>query len=69
MIVMRDCIAATDETFPRGIIMPWPDDFDLPPGMIWLREKVLQAGPMGEPIFAWGDFTPEAKRIMEDLAR
>jgi len=66
-IVMRDAISVTDARFPKGLIMPWPSDMDLPFGMVWLRELVHTSGPGGEAIATWGDFTEEAKRVMREI--
>jgi hypothetical protein len=68
-ILLRDAIAADDATFPKGMIMPWPADFSLPSGMIWLREEVMVVGPDGAPQVAWGDFTAAALKIMQEVSQ
>jgi len=68
-IILRDAIAVDDSSFPKGLIMPWPHDMELPLGMVWLRELVFVPDPAGNPQMAWGDFTPEAKLVMQEIAR
>lgn len=63
MIVLRDCISDGTGTIAKGIIMPWPQDMDLPPGMVWLRVRIFAGGD--EP--RWGDFTDAAKQIMREV--
>jgi hypothetical protein len=71
VIIMRECIATVGTygtRFPKGLIMSWPADMKLPTGMVWLREEVLTAGPEGTVVPSWGDFTAEAKKIMQEVA-
>lgn len=70
-IVMRECIAKVGTYgahFPKGLIMSWPADKKLPPGMVWLREKVYLSGPHDSVIEAWGPITPEALKVMDEVA-
>jgi hypothetical protein len=67
-ILLRDAIAQDNRTFVKGMIMPWPADFALPPGMIWLREEVIVVGPDGAPQVAWGDLTAAALKIMQEVS-
>jgi hypothetical protein len=55
VILLRDAIAVDATSwFAKGMILPWPADQPLPPGMVWLREPD-------------GDFTETAKQVMRDV--
>lgn len=64
MIIFREALCVTHETLPRGYIVNWPMDMELPPGTIWLRNPVYDNGKF----LGWSlDYTTEAKKVMEEI--
>ena len=69
MTHLRVCIADGSGRYPKGLIVMWPEERPLPPGMAWFRELTFTPGPDGNPIPSWGDLTEAAQRIMDEVSK
>jgi hypothetical protein len=71
MIILRECISDGSGSRPKGEIMMCNSVSPLP-GFVWLRvlaKSSVVAGPHGQVVTMYGDFTDEAKQIIKEVLK